>query len=153
MSPDEAVVDELSFDRHWRPLMSANQAGIDAAHTDSRDIELATNAEYLSVHEAVEHHARDFHRFLVGHAPACNHARCDAERFLNLRQLRTAAVDKHDANAHLVQNRNLLDERTCCGGIAENATTRLDDEHLALVHADVRRGAAQRADGNGRISS
>ena len=77
----------------------------------------------------------------------------DAERLLNLRELRTAAVHEHDADADLVQDRDLLDQRTRRGGIAEHAAARLDDEHLALVHADVRRGAAQRANGNGRIGA
>jgi hypothetical protein len=41
-----------------------------------------------------------------------------------------------------------LDQRASRGGIAEHTAARLDDEHLALVHADVGRGAAQRANGN-----
>ena len=50
--------------------------------------------------------------------------------------------------ADLVQDCDLLDEPARRGGIAEHAAARLDDEHLALVHADVGRGAAQCADCN-----
>ncbi len=47
---------------------------------------------------------------LVGDAPAGDHARREAERLLNLRELRTAAVHEHDANADLMQDRDLLDQ-------------------------------------------
>ena len=115
---------------------------------DRGDVELATDAEDLSVHEAIEHHAGDFDGFLVRHATSCDHLRLDAERLLDLRELRPAAMHEHDANADLMQDRDLLDELARRFRIAENTAARLDDEHLAFVHADVRRGAAQRANGN-----
>ena len=109
---DEAVVDHLTLDADRRPLVSTHQARIDAADADCSDVELAADAEDLRVDQPVEHHAGDFHRLAVGDAPARDHARRQAERLLHLRELRTAAVHEYDADADLMQDRDLLDQPT-----------------------------------------
>src|SRR5690606_21062200 len=150
---DETIIYRLAFHLHGRTLMRAHQARIHAAHADGGDVQLPADAENLRVHQAVEHHAGDFHRLLVGHSPARHHVRRDAETFLDLRQLRSATVHQHDADADLVQDRDLLDQRARGLHVAKHTAARLDDEHLALVHANVRGGAAQRANGNGGIGT
>lgn len=53
---------------------------------------------------------------------------------------------QHDANAHLVEDRHLLDERSGTRRVGEYLATGLDDESLAPVEAHVGRGVAQRCD-------
>ena len=77
----------------------------------------------------------------VGDAPALHHARLDAELRGDFVELRAAAVHQHHAYAELVQDRDLFDEGPHRRRVAECAAAGLDDEDLALVHADVRGGA------------
>ena len=86
---------------------------------------------------------------LVGDAPALHHARGHAHGLGHLRELRAAAVHHHHLDAEVVQDRDLLDQRARGDRVAEHGAAGLHDEGLALVHADVRGGAAQAADGGG----
>src|SRR5690606_32681919 len=61
--------------------------------------------------------------------------------------------DQHHAYADLMQNRNLLDQGAGGSGVGEYAAAGLDDENLALEHANVRRGTAQGANGDRRVSA
>jgi len=73
----------------------------------------------------------------------------NAELGRDLVELRAAAVHQHDADAEVVQDRDLLHEGAHRSAVAERAAAGLDDEDLALVHVDVGSRAAQRAHRHG----
>ena len=131
--------------------MRADQAGVDAGEADRFNVEFPANREDARVDEAVEHHRRHVDRLLIGDAPPMDHPRLEPQGRLHVIELRTAAVHQHGLDAHLVQDGDLFDQRTRGGLVAEHRAARLDDEHLVLVHADVRRGALEGAHGGRRI--
>jgi hypothetical protein len=145
---DEAVIDGLTAvpERHGGAPMAAHESGIDPADADGIDVEIAADREDARVDEAVQHHRGHIDRALVGDASALDHARGDAEGVGKLGELRTPAVDQHDAHAEVVQDADLLDEGARGRGVAEHAAACLHHEDLALVHAYVRRSALQRPD-------
>ena len=113
----------------------------------------AADGENAGVDQAVQHHGGDVDRLLIGHAAAIHHLGLDAERRLQLIELRPAAMHQHGLDADLMQDGDLFDEAARGGFVGEHRAARLDDEHLVLVHADVRRRALERAHGDGRIGS
>ena len=147
---DHPVIDDLAVcERDGRAAVRAHQPAVDARKPDRRDPELAAQRQQPRVDEAVQHHAGRVDRRVVGDAAALHHARLDAEPRGDLVELRPAAVHQHDADAEVVQDRDLLDERAHRRGLAERAAAGLDHEDLALVHVDVRRRAAQGAHRDG----
>ena len=60
----------------------------------------------------------------VGHAAALDHARLHAELRRDVVELRAAAVHEHDADAEVMQDRDLLDEGAHRPGVAERAAAR-----------------------------
>ncbi len=131
--------------------MRLHQAGVHAADAHRLDVQFAADRQDAGVDEAVEHHGGDIDRFLVGHAPALHHPGLHTHGLGDLGQLRTATVHHHHAHAHVVQDADLFHERLRQCGRAEDAATGLDHKGLALVHADVGRGALQRANGGRMI--
>ena len=108
---DEAVVHRLAVDLDRRAAVGAHEPRIHAREAHGVDAELAAGGEDARVDEAVQHHGRRVDRAVVGDAAAAHHARLDAERALHLVELRAAAVHQHDADAEVVQDRDLLDQR------------------------------------------
>ena len=143
---DQPKVDDFTAGHgHGCAPMSLHEPAVDTADADRRDAELAARREQSRIDQAVQHHAGRIDRGRIGDAATLHHAGLDAEPRRDLVELRTTAVHQHHAYAEVVQDRDLLDERAHRHRIAKGAAARLDHEHLALVHVDVRRRAAQRA--------
>ena len=124
---------------HRRAFVGADEAGVDAADTDGGDLDVAARREDASVDEPVQDHRRHFERVFIGDAAAVDHLGIDAELASELSRLGTAAMDEHDPDPELVQQRHLLDESAGRRFARKDGAARFDDERLALEHADVRR--------------
>ena len=129
--------------------MRLDEATIHAAHANGGDSELAAQREQPRVDKAVQHHAGRVDCGSIRDPATLHHARLDAHLRRDFVQLRTAAVDEHDPDAEVVQDRNLLHERAHGRHVAERTAAGLDDEDLALVHVDVRRRAPERTHSHG----
>jgi len=117
----------------------------DSGEADGFDVELPAYREDARVDQAVQHHRRHVDGPLIGDAPPVHHLGFDAERRLQVVELRSAAVHQYGLDAHLVQDGDLFDQGARGNLVAEHSAARLDDENLVLVHADVGRRALQRA--------
>jgi hypothetical protein len=153
---DEAVVDfpgRAVGVRHRRALVRVDQAGVDAADADRLDREFPADGEDLRVDQAVQHHRARLDRLLIGDAASGDHPGLDAEGGLDAVELRSTAVDQHGLDAHLMQDRDLFDQRARRVAVGEGRAARLDDEDFALVHANVGGRAFQGAHRDGGIRS
>ena len=144
---DEPVVHRsavMSGDTDRRTLVRANQAGVHAADTDRWQVDIPAGGQNACVDLPIEHHGRHFQCMFVGDPTALDELRRHAQRRGQFRRLRPAAVHQHDANADLVQDGDLLNQRL--GGLEtdEQFTAGLQHEDLALVHANVGRGVLER---------
>ena len=133
--------------------MGAHQSRVHAADADRVDVQIAADSQNPGVDQAVEHHRGHVDGFLIGDAPPCDHSRRHAQCLGELSELRAAAVHHHDPHAEVMEHGDLLDQDARRGRVAEHAAAGLDDERLALVHADVGSGALQRPDGERLIAS
>ena len=145
---DEAEVDRGFFlvHDHRRALRRFDEPGIDATDPNGGYLKVTARREDAGVDEPIQNHRRHFERFLVGDAPALDHAGVDAERFRELGRLRPSAVNEHDTDPELMQERNLFDEGAGRRLAGEDGAARLHDKRLAFVHADVRRSLLERRD-------
>jgi hypothetical protein len=151
---NEAVVRGLPvIVLHRRAPVRADEPRVHAADAYRVDVETAADGKDARVDEPAQHHGGDVDGLRVRDAPAVHHARFHAQRGLQLRHLRAAAVNHDDAHAEVVEDGDLLHEHAGGFLVCEHATASLHDKGLALVHADVGRGALQCADGQGLIGT
>ncbi len=133
----EAVIHHLLAHPDRRALAGLDQAAVHARDSHRRQADAAADREQVGVDRAVEDHGRDLQGLGVGDAPALDEARLASEGLGELRGLRAAAVDEHDADAHLVEHLHLLDQGARRGLALQGAAAGLQDEGLALEDPDV----------------
>ncbi len=99
--------------------------------------------ENVSIDLSGEDHLRHFERGVVSDAAAFDDRLFDAELLCQLAQLLAAAMDHADANADLVQQRQLFRQRGQVFLILRDLAGEFDDKRLALEALNVRQRLAQ----------
>ena len=126
-----------------RPSFRVHDVAVDTGESDSFDAMITKCSKDVGIDLSGKDHLRHFERRVVSDATAFDDRLLDTEFVGELAQLFAAAVNDADANADLMQQRQLLRQRDQVFLALCDLTRELDDKRVSLKALNVRQGLAQ----------